>query len=68
LGDWFDEVMSPVIPADPPPGHSARFAEIAEISAYFGGSPRQAAPGEAAATQGENDTDALIANARRRGC
>jgi rhodanese-related sulfurtransferase len=67
LGDWFDEVMAPVIPADPPPAQAARFAEIAEISAYFGGTPRRPAPGEAA-TVPEGGTVALIANARRRGC
>ena len=69
LGDWFDEVMRPVIPADPPPAQAARFAEIADLSAYFGGSPRRPAAGEAAnAVPGEGGTEALIANARRRGC
>lgn len=69
LGDWFDEVMSPVIPADPAPGQAARLAEIAETSRYFGGTPRLAAAGEAApAPPREGDTAALIANARRRGC
>jgi rhodanese-related sulfurtransferase len=66
LGDWFDEVMAPVLPADPPPAQAARFAEIAEISAWFGGTPRQAAAGETVAN--EQGTAALVANARRRGC
>ena len=65
LGDWFDEVMTPVIPADPPPARAAEYAEIAETSAYFGGTPRRAAPG---APPREGGTVALAANARRRGC
>jgi rhodanese-related sulfurtransferase len=69
LGDWFDEVINPVIPADPLPEQAAGIAEAAEISAYFGGSPRHAAPGETATVAaGDSDTAALIANARRRGC
>jgi len=69
LGDWFDEVINPVLPADPPPGQAARIAELSELSAYFGGTPRQASPGEAATiASGDGDTAALIANARRRGC
>ena len=68
LGDWFDEVMSPAVPADPPPAEAARFAEMAELSAYFGGSPRAAPQGGAAAAPGGDDREALIANARRRGC
>ena len=63
LGDWFDEVAQPIIPADAPP---ARRAEIAELSEYFGGSPRTAQPGEALPQN--DDTTALVANARRRGC
>jgi len=69
LGDWFDEVISPVLPADPPPGQAARIAEVTEISLYFGGTPRRAAPGETStAASSDSDTAALIANARRRGC
>jgi rhodanese-related sulfurtransferase len=69
LGDWFDEVMRPAIPNAPPPAQAAGFAEIAEISAYFGGTPRRPSLGEAApASPGDGDTAALIANARRRGC
>jgi rhodanese-related sulfurtransferase len=69
LGDWFDEVMTPIVPANPAPDQAARYAEIAEISAWFGGAPRQAEPGETAqAPSGDGDTAALVANARRRGC
>lgn len=66
LGDWFNEVSRPVIPADAPP---ARRGEIVALSEYFGGSPRIAAPGEIATPIDADDgTAALIANARRRGC
>jgi rhodanese-related sulfurtransferase len=69
LGDWFDEVMRPVIPANPSRAQAAGFAEIAEISAYFGGSPRRPAADQAAnASPPDGGTEALIANARRRGC
>jgi rhodanese-related sulfurtransferase len=69
LGDWFDEVMNPVVPAFPPPGQAAHLAEVAEISSYFGGTPRTAPAGAATpAAPGNSDTAALIANARRRGC
>jgi len=69
LGDWFDEVVSPAIPADPPPAEAARFAETAALSAYFGGSPRAVSgSGAASAAAGGDDREALIANARRRGC
>lgn len=66
LGDWFDEVMQPEMPADAP---EARRAEITELSEYFGGTPRLVQPSETS-TQGgrDGDTSALIANARRRGC
>lgn len=69
LGDWFDEVMTPVIPENPPSAQAAQYAEIAETSAYFGGTPRRAPPGEtASASLREGDTATLVANARRRGC
>jgi rhodanese-related sulfurtransferase len=70
LGDWFDEVMNPVVPVVPPPGQAAHLAEVAELSTYFGGSPRAApADGTAvAAAGGDHDTANLIASARRRGC
>jgi hypothetical protein len=61
--------MNPVVPTIPPPGQAAHLAEVAEISSYFGGTPRTAPAGEAAAeAPGNPDTAALIATARRRGC
>ena len=68
LGDWFDEVMRPVIPAHPAAGEAARLAELAELSLYFGGSPRAPEAGAPAAPPGHGDLEGLIANARRRGC
>lgn len=66
LGDWFDEVLSPAVPAAPPPAEAAHYAEVAALSAYFGGSPRTGSA--AAAVPRGDDTAALMAAARRRGC
>jgi rhodanese-related sulfurtransferase len=66
LGDWFDEVLHPVVPAAPPPADAAHYAEVAELSAYFGGSPRSGGAAEAAPP--EDGNAALIEAARRRGC
>jgi rhodanese-related sulfurtransferase len=69
LGDWFDEVMTPVIPENPPAAQASEYAEIAETSAYFGGTPRRPTPGEVAgAPSHDGGTADLAANARRRGC
>ncbi len=55
LADWQDEVMSPALPADMP---DAQRAETAELSHYFGGSPRIGAAG----------TTEPAPSVRRRGC
>jgi len=69
LADWFDEVIHPLLPAEPSAGEAGRIAELVELSAYFGGTPREAVPGEAATVAApESGVSALIANARRRGC
>jgi rhodanese-related sulfurtransferase len=40
LHEWLDDVMSPTIAADAPREALAAFAEIAELSRWFGGTPR----------------------------
>ena len=61
LHEWLDDVMSPTIAADAPAGAQAAFARVAELSRWFGGTPRQLAGGAAAGA------DAPVA-VRGRGC
>lgn len=59
LHEWLDDVMSPTIAASAPAEAQAAFEQVAELSRWFGGTPRRlAAP---AASDG-------AAAARRRGC
>lgn len=60
LHEWLDDVMSPTIAADAPPAALAAFAEIAELSRWFGGTPRWI---EAAAPASD-----AVRLARGRGC
>lgn len=60
LVEWLDDVMSPTIAADAPADAQARFAAVAELSRWFGGTPRRIAAGGTAA--------APEPAARRRGC
>ncbi len=64
LVEWLDDVMSPTIAADAPAEAQTRFAEVAELSRWFGGTPRRIAAGGAATA----DHVAPEAAARRRGC
>jgi rhodanese-related sulfurtransferase len=68
LGDWFDEVMEPVLPADADARARARFVEAAALSRYFGGSPREALPGETVHPAADETIVTLAERARRRGC
>lgn len=43
LHEWLDDVMSPTLAADAPPEAIVKFAATAELSRWFGGSPRQPA-------------------------
>jgi rhodanese-related sulfurtransferase len=61
LADWRDEVMQPVL-ADTMP--AAERAEVAALSRYFGGSPRQGAAEPEAVTGIAPPSQTL----RRRGC
>jgi rhodanese-related sulfurtransferase len=58
LHEWLDDVMSPTLPPDAPVEAEAAFARVAELSRWFGGSPRRLTGGPAAAP----------AAPRRRGC
>jgi rhodanese-related sulfurtransferase len=61
LHEWLDDVMSPTIAEDAPAEAQAAFARVAEISAWFGGTPRRLSRAADAAAE-----HAL--RARRRGC
>lgn len=71
LADWRDEVMAPVLAADASSEARRRFETDAELSRYFGGTPRILSPGEAAAAREAHAAQtpaASLAAVRRRGC
>lgn len=47
LAAWQRDVLYPVLRADASPAQRQQFSARAALSRYFGGSPRQLAPGEA---------------------
>jgi rhodanese-related sulfurtransferase len=57
IAAWNDEVLFPTIRDDAPARTQRAFSTRAELSRYFGGSPRRIAPGETATR-----------NRSRRGC
>jgi rhodanese-related sulfurtransferase len=61
LHEWLDDVMSPTLAANAPAEAEAAFARVAELSRWFGGTPRRLPRG----TTTDADDAAL---ARRRGC
>ena len=66
LHEWLDDVMSPTIAADAPAAAQAEFDRVAELSRWFGGTPRRlGAPVTAAASDGPAVAPTA---ARRRGC
>lgn len=50
IDGWIEGVLEPVLPAHADSALEARFREVEELSRYFGGAPRRAAPGEAVVT------------------
>ena len=62
LHEWLDDVMSPTIAADAPAEAQAAFDRVAELSRWFGGTPRRIAVA-AAVSDG-----AVVPATRRRGC
>jgi rhodanese-related sulfurtransferase len=61
LREWLDDVMSPAIAADAPREALAAFADVAELSRWFGGTPRRI---DRTVQAGELD----VRLARGRGC
>ena len=61
LREWLDDVMSPTIAEDAPAAAQAAFERVAELSQWFGGTPRRL--GRSADTAAEQ-----ALRARRRGC
>jgi rhodanese-related sulfurtransferase len=61
LHEWLDDVMSPTIAEDAPAEAQAAFERVAELSQWFGGTPRRLGRSADAAAE-----QAL--RARRRGC
>jgi rhodanese-related sulfurtransferase len=39
LGEWLDDVMTPMLPDDATPAEREAFRKIADLSTYFGGKP-----------------------------
>jgi rhodanese-related sulfurtransferase len=62
LHEWLDDVMSPTLAADAPPEAQAAFAQVAELSRWFGGTPRRLTDRAAVAP---GDVPVAV---RRRGC
>ena len=60
LHEWLDDVMSPTIAADAPAAAQAAFDQVAELSRWFGGTPRRLPP--------VDTTVATTPATRRRGC
>jgi len=60
LHEWLDDVMSPTIAADAPAEAQAGFAHTAELSRWFGGTPRRVSSSAAGSEE--------MPVTRRRGC
>jgi rhodanese-related sulfurtransferase len=64
LHEWLDDVMSPTIAADAPAAAQVAFDRVAELSRWFGGTPRRLG-----APMAVSDGSAVApTTARRRGC
>jgi rhodanese-related sulfurtransferase len=61
LHEWLDDVMSPTLAADAPAEARAAFARVAELSRWFGGTPRTLPTAGAVGS-------AALPLTRRRGC
>ena len=62
LGEWLDDVMTPMLPTDATPAEREAFRKIADLSTYFGGTPGVGPRPPASST-----TEKVKAM-RRRGC
>jgi rhodanese-related sulfurtransferase len=74
LADWRDEVMSPNLPEGASPQVVRAFEPVAQLSAYFGGTPRRGPAGSTPTQMNSSAPTARIGAAadlaalRRRGC
>ncbi len=82
LYEWLDQVMNPAIAPGASPSDSARFAPIAALSRYFGGTPHVGVPSAlddvltvparksetSDRGPGAKSTSSMVARIRRRGC
>lgn len=62
LGEWLDDVMSPMLPSDATPAERDAFRPIADLSVYFGGKPGVGPRPPASATSEK------VKAMKRRGC
>ena len=62
LHEWLDDVMSPTLAANAPADAQAAFDRVAELSHWFGGTPRRLTTGAAGAPE------AAAVASRRHGC
>jgi rhodanese-related sulfurtransferase len=70
---WLTAVLNPALPENATPEQERAFADVAEVSRYFGGVPRrtEAVADPASIRVGEAsavETDAVVQQIRRRGC
>ena len=70
--EWLRAVLNPALPLDATPAEEAAFAEVAQLSRYFGGVPRRGEPEPAFRRAGTDSTSAQARDAMssilRRGC
>jgi rhodanese-related sulfurtransferase len=62
LQEWLEDVMNPALAADASPAEAQAFANVAELSRYFGGVPR------VGVTPRKQETKSSVVAIRRRGC
>jgi len=73
LADWRDEVIAPNLPAGASPEVLRAFQPVAELSAYFGGTPKIGPAGSSPTQMTASHAPAIgaaadLAALRRRGC
>jgi hypothetical protein len=70
--EWVADVLNPVLPVNATAVQVAEFEKVSELSRYFGGVPRRAAPTDASANgnaaAGAGATDRQVEAVIRRGC
>ena len=64
ISEWVRTIAAPVLPSNPSPEQAAEWAEIAEVSRWFGGVPRVGQP----TSTNADSLRAALGRIRRRGC